>query len=216
MGEIFDYSNMNDRVQEARDNRENKGKPFEEGRFKGVLINAELGKSQKGNKMFKLDFRVNCPESKRLHREKVSLRFTVTADTKFQVDDFVILMDDLGVDYNDLKKDRDWAGVFEQLEDERVKVVIEIYYKDDDKDDDGNVKPKSYPEMRIVEILKALPGATVEEEEDEKPKAKAKPKTKPAPKKEKEEEPKEEPAEEPVEEPEPENNGSGSDDEDEW
>jgi len=212
---IFNYSNLGERVQEAKDSAANKGKPLEEGTFKAVLRNGELTLSRKKNDMFLMEWRVNAPDSKRMHRETIRMTYTVTAQTQHQVDDFLVVMAHLGANYGKVKKDRDWADVFEELEEERVKASIQVFYKDEDKDDGGNVKPKSYPEMRIVEILKALPGATVEEEEEEKPKAKAKPKAKPAPKKEKEE-PKEEPAEEPAEEPEPENDDSGSDSDDDW
>jgi len=212
---IFNYSNLKEQAKEAKESEANKGKPLDEGTFSAVLRNGELTMSQAKNDMFLLEWRVNAPGDKRMHRETLRMRFTATKNTQWQIDQFLSIMDDLGVDFTQIKKDRDWADVFEDMEEARVKASIQVYFNDDDKDDDGNVKPKSYPEMRIVEILKALPGATVEEEEDEKPKAKATPKAKPAPKKEKEE-PKEEPAEEPAEEPEPANDDSGSDSDDDW
>jgi len=139
------------------------------------------------------------------------MRFTATKPTQHQIDNFLVIMDDLGVDFDKIKKDRDWADVFEDLEEARVKANIQVYYKDEDKDDDGNVKPKSYPEMRIVEILKALPGATAEEgEEKEEPKAE-----KPKPAKKQKAEPEEKTKEEPPEEP-PANNGEGEGEEDDW
>ncbi len=131
----------------------NRGAALEETKHKAVFLKGELTKSKAGNDMAVLIF-----DSKTQPGKKIKKRFVFADSTAHQIAAYTNTMERMGVDVNKIKKPSDWERSFLDLADEEVKTVMDVWYKDDDKEEDGTIKKGAYPEIDLWRVALGLNG----------------------------------------------------------
>ena len=153
----FNYGNMDEATKQAEKNEANKGRALDEGDFKVAFREGEYTKTKTSNlDVMVLEWKVNAPDNDWMHRKKIMQRFIIDKKCQWQHDRFLILMKNLGVKLGSIKSDKDWDDVFEALAEARTKAVLRVFFQDSDKEEDGSIRPKAYPEFRVQNIIKGL------------------------------------------------------------
>lgn len=156
--ELFDYSNLKNDAEEAK---KNKGwRPYTEGVFPCAFLKAEKSKTQghggkKKRPQFILSWGVRKKADEFMHKKELKVRYILDID--FQRERFLTDMIEFGVDFERLTCDADWEEVFDELFEQRCKANIKVYYNDSDKNPDGTIKEKAWPELRVEDVIVGLP-----------------------------------------------------------
>lgn len=128
----FDYSNLANRAKAAKESKEAGQNPIEEGDWNCVFQSGELTKSRKGSDMVLIlaKCKVKDDEEHPMHNKELKLRYVLSSE--FQLDSFLNLMAEAGVDLGKVTHDKDWAKWWDKMEEARTKMVIRA--KRDEKD----------------------------------------------------------------------------------
>lgn len=154
----LDYGNLKKRGQEAQ---QNKGwKPLTEDTFPCVFVGGDKGQTEgRGGKpkldRFQLQWRINRKSDDFMHKKVLKDNFLEKFD--WQMDKFLDTMIELGVDLDKVNGPDDWEDVFDELEEQRVKANIKVYYQDKDKNEDGTIRERAFAEYLLVDVIQGLP-----------------------------------------------------------
>ena len=159
----IDYSNLTTRANEANKNRLAFMNKIKEGDWSCVFDSGKLGTSRSGNSMITIAAKCKSPHDPEMHDRIIRLRFVLKLD--FQLDQFLNLMRDFGVDLSAIKSDDDWGSVFDDLEERRAKFQVRAKAQAD------NPQYNNYTVLKVQRVYG-------EEKVEEAPKLEAEPEAK--------------------------------------